>query len=87
MGDAMMISFAELPSNKTGWKDGLHWLREVAEWSSRYEEKCMVPASANNQLAESHLDVLLINAPDWVVAVGKNTVIALLEERLRKAMM
>lgn len=87
MGDAMMISFLELPSFSTGWQDGLHWLDEIREWSLRYEENHMVPAATNSQLATAHLDVLFTNMPDGVAKMGKNIVTVLLGERLRRAFM
>jgi hypothetical protein len=87
MGDAMTISFDELPSSQTGWRDGLHWLAEIEVWSLRYEAANMVPASANNRLAEAHLDVLFINVPSWLNQVGTKVVSVLVGERLQKAMM
>lgn len=87
MGDAMMISFMELPSSKVGWTDGLHWLEEIKEWSLKYEEVNMVPALTNRQLANSHLDVLFMNMPSSISIIGKKTVGVLLGGRLRRAMM
>jgi hypothetical protein len=86
MGDAMLITFEELPSSKTGWRDGLHWLEEVEKWSLKYEEANMIPAATNNELAEAHLDVLFLNVPTWLNQVGKKVVSILVEERLQKAM-
>jgi hypothetical protein len=87
MGDAMMISFEDLPSSKTGWTDGLHWLEEVRTWSGMYEAQNMIPAITNQKLAESHLDVLFLNAPKWLNEFGKRVVSTLVGERLRQAMM
>lgn len=87
MGDAMLVSFDDLPSSKTGWKDGLHWLQDIETWSSKYEATHMVPAVSNNQLAESHLDVLFLDMPAHFNEVGKRLVAVFLGERLRKAML
>ena len=87
MGDAMLISYQDLPSFKNGWIDGLHWLEEMRHWSLGYEQAHMIPADTNHRLADAHLDVLLLNLPPKLVFVGKNVVSVLLEERLRKAMM
>ncbi len=86
MGDAMAISFDELPSSKIGWRDGLYWLEEVEKWSLKYEKANMIPASTNNQLANAHLDVLFLNVPNWLKEVGKKVVSAFVGERLQKAM-
>jgi len=87
MGDAMMIPYTDLPSSKTGWQDGLHWLEEIREWSLTYENSHMVPAITNKQLAESHLDVLFFNLSETYINIGKRFVTVLLGERLREAMM
>ena len=87
MGDAMAISFDELPSSKIGWRDGLYWLEEVEKWSLKYEEANMIAASTNNQLAEAHLDVLFLNVPTWLKEVGKKVVSVFVGEQLQRAMM
>ncbi len=87
MGDAMLISFDDLPSSNTGWTDGLHWLEDIQRWSLQYEATNMLPAATNNQLAESHLDVLFLNVPGWLNQAGKKVVSVLVGERLQKAMM
>lgn len=87
MGDKMEISFEGLRSCENGWTDGLHWLEEVREWSEEYERRCMVPAKTNRDLALAHLDVIFINIPPTLNAVGKYVVSVLVGERLRKAMM
>ena len=76
MGDAMSISYQDLPSYKEGWRDGLHWLEEIRQWSLKYEQANMVPAETNARLAN----------PD-LASMGKSAVAVLLGERLRKAMM
>ena len=87
MGDAMEISFTKLRSCKKGWQDGLHWLQEMEEWSQAYEERYMVPAASNKQLADSHFEILCINVPHRFFGPCKKMISVLLGERLRKAMM
>lgn len=87
LGDAMSISYNHLPSSANGWEHGLRWLIEVETWSLAYEEKHMVPAATNRQLADSHFDVLCINVPAGLRGPCKKMMSVLLGERLRKAMM
>ena len=87
MGDAMVIPYNELPSCKTGWRDGLHWLEEIKEWSLKYEEANMVPAATNQKLADSHMDILFFNLPSRFITIGQKIVAVFLGERLRRAMM
>ena len=87
MGDAMDISYSKLPSSIAGCKDGLQWLNELEAWSIEYEEAYMVPAVTNNQLADSHLDIICINVPASLLTSCKKVVSVIVGERVRKAMM
>lgn len=87
MGDAMMISFDELPSQKSGWKDGLHWLEEVRDWSLAYETSHMIPAVTNKQLADSTMDILLWYMPTRFMVTARAVASLLMDDRQRKAMM
>lgn len=87
MGDAMDISYSNLPSSIPGWKDGLQWLNEVEAWSLKYEEIYMVPAVTNRQLADSHLEIIRINVPAGLLSSCKKVISVIVGERVRKAMM
>ena len=87
MGEAMEISYAKLPSSTKGWKDGLHFLEEVKEWSDDYEETHMVPANPNRQLADSQFKYML---PAWPARYRDpcvKMIVVLLGDRLRRSMM
>ncbi|KAL9124971.1 MAG: hypothetical protein Q9217_005761 [Psora testacea] len=90
MGDAMAIDFSTLRSGGEGgegWVDGLQWLEEVAIWAEEYEEKAMVPDKNNLKTAEQTMAVLLWHVPSWAKPYAKKTVCALMDERLRTAML
>ena len=87
MGDAMDISYSNLPSSRLGWKDGLQWLYEIEAWSLKYEETYMVPAVTNKKLADSHLEILCFNVPAGLLGPCQRLFSVVLGERLRKAMM
>jgi hypothetical protein len=87
MGEAMEISYAKLPASTKGWKDGLHFLEEVKEWSDDDEENHMVPADTNRQLAESQFNYML---PEWPARYRDpcvKMIVVLLGDRLRRSMM
>jgi hypothetical protein len=69
MGDATEISYSILPSHKSGWRDGLHWLKEIKEWSLAYESDHMKFAKSNEQLANAYLDILFLNLPPALLVV------------------
>jgi ER-bound oxygenase mpaB/B'/Rubber oxygenase, catalytic domain len=87
IGEAMEIPFDVLPSSRSGWRNGLEWLDELSEWSSVYEQAHMVPATSNKRLAESTIDRMLWKLPVGMKAVGRNVAAALLEDKLREAML
>ena len=87
IGDLMGISYSNLPSSISGWKDGLQWLDEVEAWSLRYEEAYMVPAITNKQLADSQFKIICINVPAILLGPCKKLISVMLGERLRKALM
>ncbi|OGM48026.1 hypothetical protein ABOM_002678 [Aspergillus bombycis] len=87
LGDALEIDFTELPSAKTGFRDGLHFLEEMTEWSHRYEEQHMMPSPENKAVADKTMDVLVYALPAWLKGVGVNFASCMMDERLRVAMM
>jgi hypothetical protein len=87
LGDALGISYEILPSGKTGFRDGIHWLEEIREWSLRYEVKHMKPHPRNKEIADRTIDVLVYNLPRFVKPFGLYFVSFLMDERLRSAMM
>ena len=87
IGDAMGISYENLRSANEGWVDGLQWLEEIMEWSERYEKRCMVPHLDNRKTADQTVAILLWKIPKPLHSVGKQIVLALMDERLRTAMM
>lgn len=87
MGDAMNISFDRLESGKVGFRDGLHWLDEVLQWAEDYEKKNMVPHINNKITADETVLLLLWNIPPAMKGIGNNFVRALMDARLRAAMM
>ena len=90
IGDAMGIGYDDLKSGGEsggGWVDGLQWLEEVMEWGTEYEKEYMVPDVNNKKTAEETVAILLCSMPSFIKPVGRNLVSALMDDRLRTAMM
>ncbi|KAJ6140384.1 hypothetical protein N7471_006870 [Penicillium samsonianum] len=87
LGDALGISFDALPSGKTGFQDGLHWLGEIGVWSEQYEVQHMKPHPRNKEIAQKTIDVLVYNVPNFLKPLGGYFVSYLMGDRLRTAMM
>ncbi|KAL4969183.1 uncharacterized protein BDV14DRAFT_196493 [Aspergillus stella-maris] len=87
IGDGLEVPYDVLPSGKTGFRDGLHWLEEVMAWSDAYEEKAMVPDAKNREVADQTTAVLLYMLPKPFHSFGLNFVSFMMDDRLRKAML
>ncbi|ETI22121.1 hypothetical protein G647_06193 [Cladophialophora carrionii CBS 160.54] len=87
MGDGMDISFEKLPSYSTGWKDGLHFYRELDTWAKDYEKRCMVPNKKNYDTAVQTRQLLISQHPPFMRGVLTKVISAPLDDRLREAIM
>lgn len=87
MGDAMLIDYGNLPSAKHGFRDGIQWLEEISQWVEKYEIEHMVPDENNHQTANETTALLLFTLPNALKSVGRHAVSALMDDRLRNAMM
>jgi len=90
IGDAMGIGYEKLKSGGKegeGWGDGLEWLQEVMEWGLEYEKQYMVPDENNRKTAEQTVAILLWGVPKAMKSYGRLAVSAIMDDRLRTAMM
>lgn len=90
IGDAMGIPYFKMKSGGEGgkgWIDGLQWLDELNEWSGQYEKRYMVPDKNNQKTAEQTVAILLYGIPGFLEPYGRSIVSALMDDRLRTAMM
>lgn len=90
IGDAMGIGYSKLRGRGKGgqgWSDGLQWLNELKEWSLEYEKRFMVPDKNNHRTAEQTVAILLYSIPGFAKPFGRKIVSALMDDRLRAAMM
>ncbi|KAI2473136.1 hypothetical protein F4781DRAFT_223114 [Annulohypoxylon bovei var. microspora] len=88
MGEAMEISYDQLQSYMSSeFDDGLTWLDALEKWCDRYELDHMVPAVSNKQVSKATLDIAVFNIPIRLRETAIKFVSALLEPRLRRAMM
>ncbi|KAL4913312.1 streptococcal 67 kDa myosin-cross-reactive antigen like family-domain-containing protein [Aspergillus aurantiobrunneus] len=87
LGDALEISFADLPSGPHAFRDGLHFLDELRAWSLKYEEEYMKPSPSNKEVADKTMDVLVYTMPRFLKPVGISFASCMMDNRLREAMM
>ncbi|KAH6615010.1 hypothetical protein C7974DRAFT_320671 [Boeremia exigua] len=87
VGEAMGIDYATLRHGPSSFQDGLEFFEDMKEWANEYEKEHMIPNKFNHQLAEETTRILLANVPDVLKPYGKQFVAALMDDRLRRAMM
>ena len=89
IGDAMGIGYQKMRKGGDGgsWRDGLDWLEDLTEWSAEYEKRCMLPDYNNQRTADQTVAILLYGMPGFLKPYGKKVVSALMDDRLRTAMM
>lgn len=83
----MGIDYSCLRHGPKSFKDGLEFFEDINKWADNYEKNYMVPDKYNHQLAEETTRILLANAPDALKPCGQNVVTALMDDRLRRAML
>lgn len=88
LGEGLGVKYDLLDGgNGKGWKDGLDWLEDLDRWSREYEDQKMVPAESNKKVADSTLYVILYKLPQSWKVTGERLVAAILDDRLREAML
>lgn len=83
----MGINYADLPHGPDAFQDGLEFFEDLKDWADQYEKQHMVPDRFNQQLAEETTRILLVNVPKTFKPYGQYFVTALMDARLRSAMM
>lgn len=86
LGEALGIHYHALSSATSGWRDGLHWLKELEAWRLAYEARKVVPAKSNATFARSTLDIALSNVPTILKPYAFKKVCSLLDTRFQTAM-
>jgi hypothetical protein len=83
----MSIPFTPLTHGPSNFRDGLEFYTDLKSWSLAYESRVMLPSTSNHTVAEQTTSILLYNIPTFLHPYGKNAVYALMDTRLRRAML
>ena len=87
IGDSMLLDYGSMSGSEEGWIDGLDWLDDVRTWSQEYEKRHMVPNPDNKKVADETVVLLLWIVPRCLQRFGRGAVCALIDDRLRNAIM
>jgi hypothetical protein len=85
--DAMNIDLSPLDAWHSNWSDnGLDFFHVMESWSDDYELRAMVPDANNKTTADETTAILLYDVPKFLRPTGRLVVSALMDPRLRAAM-
>lgn len=87
VGQGMKIDFSCLPGGKKGWEHGGMFAEELKAWVEEYEKQYMVPAESNKETADCTTEMLLYPVPVAFKSAGRKVISALMDMRLRRAML
>ncbi|EYE96441.1 uncharacterized protein EURHEDRAFT_385287 [Aspergillus ruber CBS 135680] len=66
LGEDMGIPFDPLSSEEKGWKDGLHFVMKLNDWTVRYEEEVAKPTETNDQYVRVYVDSAMSSLPSII---------------------
>ncbi|KAF2735235.1 hypothetical protein EJ04DRAFT_492074 [Polyplosphaeria fusca] len=86
IGHRMGIDYAPLDHGPDAFCDGLEFFEDLSTWAEEYERDVMLPMESNHRLAEETIALLLSDVPRPLKPFGKQLVVTMMSERLRRAM-
>lgn len=86
LGDAMEIDFRFLESYKRGWSDGVHFARELCEWTLGYEKEVAKPAESTRKIGRRFMELAQWNLPGFLKPVVERVIASKVDEHVRVSM-
>jgi hypothetical protein len=86
IGDAMQIEYkGRLSKAETGWKDGLEFWEDIADWAKKYEVENMKPNDTSTEPARALIPMITYWVPSFMQPFAKECVHTLINDRIREA--
>ncbi|PGH14887.1 hypothetical protein AJ79_02749 [Helicocarpus griseus UAMH5409] len=86
LGDAMQVPFTFLPSCKTGWRDGAHFVQEIFDWTLQYEKEVAKPTDSTRAIGRRLVGLASYNLPKALKPVVDGIITTKLDEHIRISM-
>ncbi|RYP93702.1 hypothetical protein DL770_000233 [Monosporascus sp. CRB-9-2] len=86
LGEDMEIPFTPLKSSETGWRDGLHFVAELIEWTKEYEKQVAKPTVTGDQYVRVYVDSVTKGMPKAVTTFFRKVVGSDLDETMRASL-
>lgn len=86
LGDDMEIPFDPLPSCHAGWNDGLHFAKELRDWTVQYEEAVAKPTTTNDHYVRVYVDLAVSSLPSVLRMTLRKALGAELDDVMRESL-
>ncbi|RYP77015.1 hypothetical protein DL769_003500 [Monosporascus sp. CRB-8-3] len=86
LGEDMEIPFRPLKSCETGWRDGLHFVTELIEWTKEYEKQVAKPTATGDQYVRVYVDSVTKGMPKGVTTFMRKVVGSDLDDTMRASL-
>lgn len=86
LGEDLGIPFDQLPSCRTGWRDGAHFATELRDWTVDYEHRVARPTEANDAYVRAYVDSAVSSLPRFVGTTLRGMLGADLDDVMRKSL-
>ncbi|RYP52794.1 hypothetical protein DL768_002117 [Monosporascus sp. mg162] len=86
LGEDMEIPFTPLKSCETGWRDGLHFVAELIEWTKEYEKQVAKPTTTGDQYVRVYVDSVTKGMPKVVTTFFRKVVGSDLDDTMRTSL-
>lgn len=86
LGEDMEIPFTPLTSAEAGWRDGLHFVTELVEWTEGYEREVATPTPTGDQYVRVYVDSAARKMGAGVTLFLRQVIGADLDDRMRESL-
>jgi len=85
LGQDLQIPFTPLQSSGTGWRDGLHFVEELIQWTVDYEKRVVYPTQTADQYVKAYVDSATKGIPT-ATKLLRGVVAMDLDDRMRESL-
>jgi len=85
-GEDLEIPFDPLPSAKVGWRDGVHFVQELSDWTVQYEKEVCRPNEPSDKYVRAYVDSLFNKMGKGVTVVARKVLGSNLDNVMRESL-
>lgn len=85
-GEDLEIPFDVLPSAKEGWRDGVHFVKELSDWTVQYEREVCRPNEPSDKYVRAYVDSLTNKLGKGVTVFARKVLGSNLDDVMRESL-